>query len=391
MAAADELAFHEFEEATNLLAQTPDATTTRSDQLTPQGHVAVAMGSGGSYGTEDDAEESDKAALLQEEKQQPGFWTFGYYQTFFDVDTSQVLDRIKGSLLPRPGHNFVRHHLRNRPDLYGPFWICATLAFVLAVTGNLTLVLAQRRDPSIHYSPQFHKVLLLPAAASGAPRTSPPGHSPAPKHTAATHPAKVHGDLGRLEPTGEKLLPAVAEAYPRHCAEPPTPLEVRATRRSFCLSGPSGGDASACPAPKTVTEGSPGTSRSFCYFTDFSYKANTFIFYAKVIQRIYIKAGRGIEQGASRAAIAPWALPARTVGSKRATPALAVPPLTGVPSLWALGLAPPHLSLRVLETGRSRRKLPVLKHTFPCLFCFSFLEGSLQGPFPDWGGTKMPL
>lgn len=39
----------------------------------------------------------------------------------------------------------------------GPFWICATLAFVLAVTGNLTVVLAQRRDPSIHYSPQFHK------------------------------------------------------------------------------------------------------------------------------------------------------------------------------------------------------------------------------------------
>lgn len=39
----------------------------------------------------------------------------------------------------------------------GPFWICATLAFVLAVTGNLTLVLAQRRDPSIYYSPQFHK------------------------------------------------------------------------------------------------------------------------------------------------------------------------------------------------------------------------------------------
>lgn len=39
----------------------------------------------------------------------------------------------------------------------GPFWICATLAFVLAITGNLTMVLAQRRDPSIHYSPQFHK------------------------------------------------------------------------------------------------------------------------------------------------------------------------------------------------------------------------------------------
>ncbi|XP_005588038.3 protein YIPF2 isoform X1 [Macaca fascicularis] len=163
MASADELTFHEFEEATNLLAETPDAaTTSRSDQLTPQGHVAVAVGSGSSYGAEDEVEEeSDKAALLQEkQQQQPGFWTFSYYQSFFDVDTSQVLNRIKGSLLPRPGHNFVRHHLRNRPDLYGPFWICATLAFVLAVTGNLTLVLAQRRDPSIHYSPQFHKVTV---------------------------------------------------------------------------------------------------------------------------------------------------------------------------------------------------------------------------------------
>ncbi|XP_036137807.1 protein YIPF2 isoform X1 [Molossus molossus] len=161
MAAADELAFHEFEEATNLLAETPYvATTSISDQLTPKGHVAVAVGSGGSYGADDEVEESDKTALLQEEKQQPGFWTFSYYQSFFDVDTLQVLDRIKGSLLPRPGHSFVRHHLRNRPDLYGPFWICATLAFVLAITGNLTIVLAQRRDPSIHYGPQFHKVTV---------------------------------------------------------------------------------------------------------------------------------------------------------------------------------------------------------------------------------------
>uniref|UniRef100_A0A2K5RT32 Yip1 domain family member 2 n=1 Tax=Cebus imitator TaxID=2715852 RepID=A0A2K5RT32_CEBIM len=125
MAAADELTFHEFEEATNLLAETPDAaTTSRSDQPTSQGHVAVAVGSGDSYGAEDEVEEeSDKAALLQEkqqqqQQQQPGFWTFSYYQSFFDVDTSQVLDRIKGSLLPRPGHNFVRHYLRNRPDLY---------------------------------------------------------------------------------------------------------------------------------------------------------------------------------------------------------------------------------------------------------------------------------
>ena len=53
----------EFEEATNLLAQTPNETTTRSDQLSPKGHVAVAMDSGGSYGAEDEVEESDKTVV----------------------------------------------------------------------------------------------------------------------------------------------------------------------------------------------------------------------------------------------------------------------------------------------------------------------------------------
>ncbi|XP_041512643.1 protein YIPF2 isoform X2 [Microtus oregoni] len=119
MAATDELAFHEFEEATNLLAETPNAaTTSQSDALTSREHVAVVMESGIAYGAEEMEEEGDRTSLLQEEKPQPRFWTFDYYQSFFDVDTSQVLDRIKGSLLPHPGHNFVWHHLRNRPDLY---------------------------------------------------------------------------------------------------------------------------------------------------------------------------------------------------------------------------------------------------------------------------------
>lgn len=66
----------------------------------------------------------------------------------------------------------------------GPFWICATLAFVLAVTGNLTLVLAQRRDPSIHYSPQFHKGKqsgqgLVPGGAGGGGGAAAQGQLPA--------------------------------------------------------------------------------------------------------------------------------------------------------------------------------------------------------------------
>lgn len=53
----------EFEEATNLLAETPDVTTiSRSDPRTPEGQVAVAVGSGGGYGAEDEVE-SDKTAV----------------------------------------------------------------------------------------------------------------------------------------------------------------------------------------------------------------------------------------------------------------------------------------------------------------------------------------
>lgn len=37
-------------------------TISRSDQRTPEGHVAVAVGSGGSYGAEDEVE-SDKTAV----------------------------------------------------------------------------------------------------------------------------------------------------------------------------------------------------------------------------------------------------------------------------------------------------------------------------------------
>lgn len=38
----------------------------------------------------------------------------------------------------------------------GPFWICATLVFALAVSGNLSHLTEKRASPTYHYSPQFH-------------------------------------------------------------------------------------------------------------------------------------------------------------------------------------------------------------------------------------------
>ncbi|XP_003216836.1 protein YIPF2 [Anolis carolinensis] len=157
MAASEELKFHEFDEAMDLLAVNANATTSSVGEQ--QSHTTVDMSS--SYNEEPEPEEEDdKTELLSFQKKQSSFWTFEYYQAFFDVDTYQVLDRIKGSVLPVPGKNFIWHRLRHNPDLYGPFWICATLVFTLAISGNLSNFLEKMGSPSFHYSPQFHKVTI---------------------------------------------------------------------------------------------------------------------------------------------------------------------------------------------------------------------------------------
>ncbi|KAL8109385.1 hypothetical protein AgCh_025468 [Apium graveolens] len=68
-------------------------------------------------------------------------FTVGAYKPYFDVDTSDVLDRIKDSLLPFDGSFYEK--TSDRPDLYGPFWICTTLIFVAAAISTLVTYLAQ--------------------------------------------------------------------------------------------------------------------------------------------------------------------------------------------------------------------------------------------------------
>ncbi|KAI1884478.1 hypothetical protein AGOR_G00226800 [Albula goreensis] len=156
MATPDDLKFQEFEEATDLLSADPGATTlsVSAPSTSPEPKdVKLDL-------SEDEEGQEENSELLGREKQTGGFWTFEYYQSFFNVDTMQVLDRIKGSMIPLPGRNFVKHHLRSNPDLYGPFWICATLVFSMAISGNLSNFLSQKGDPKNHYRPQFHRVTI---------------------------------------------------------------------------------------------------------------------------------------------------------------------------------------------------------------------------------------
>ena len=89
-------------------------------------------------------------------------WTFAYYQELFDVDTSTVLNRVKGSMIPLPSHNFSRSYVKGKPDMYGPFWICATLVVCYGVCGNLTSLFHNSSNPDYTYHTNFQ---LLPIAA----------------------------------------------------------------------------------------------------------------------------------------------------------------------------------------------------------------------------------
>ncbi|NP_001297839.1 Yip1 domain family, member 2 [Esox lucius] len=159
MASPDDLKFQEFEEATDLLSADPGASTL---SMSGTSSTAPASATGDIKLDMSDNEEGqeESSELLGGEKRTSAFWTFEYYQSFFNVDTMQVLDRVKGSVMPLPGRNFVRHTLRSSPDLYGPFWICVTLVFSVAISGNLSTFLRSMGDSQYHYRPQFHRVMI---------------------------------------------------------------------------------------------------------------------------------------------------------------------------------------------------------------------------------------
>lgn len=159
----DPFEFREFEEAESLLESDRDAVTIsmNEEDLKPQKQKA-AGGFGGD--DEDPLSGDDREELLSGKTKNAPFWTFEYYQKFFDVETHNVKERIIGSLLPWPGKNFIHVYLRRNPDLYGPFWICTTLVFAIAISGNFSKFLANLGKPKYKYTPEFQKVTIAATA-----------------------------------------------------------------------------------------------------------------------------------------------------------------------------------------------------------------------------------
>ena len=61
-------------------------------------------------------------------------WIFSllFWQQYFDVDTEDVAVRIKNAIIS-PMSGTFRDVIGDNPDLWGPFWVCATLIFINAL------------------------------------------------------------------------------------------------------------------------------------------------------------------------------------------------------------------------------------------------------------------
>lgn len=92
------------------------------------------------------------------------FWSFEYYQQFFDVDTDQVKNRILWGMIPRPGVSYIHNVIKPKPDLYGPFWISVTLIFTIAVSGNVANYL--QFAPLEHYQWKYDFHIISFAATA---------------------------------------------------------------------------------------------------------------------------------------------------------------------------------------------------------------------------------
>jgi len=84
-------------------------------------------------------------------------WQVEYYQKYFNVNTTDVLQKIIGSMMPTFNQSYLINRIRPNPDLYGPFWICVTLIFTIAITGNIVNYM-QNFGTDYKWHTDFHKV-----------------------------------------------------------------------------------------------------------------------------------------------------------------------------------------------------------------------------------------
>lgn len=70
-------------------------------------------------------------------------WQLQYYQPYFDIDTYNLLLRLRSPFLILGKKKIFDIESNEKSDLYGPFWITITLAFLMAAMGNFSRFINQ--------------------------------------------------------------------------------------------------------------------------------------------------------------------------------------------------------------------------------------------------------
>ena len=111
---------------------------------------------------------SDPLETEKKPKLKKTSWVFSaaYYQQFFDVDADDVLRRARHALLT-PWRDGFQALYDDTPDLYGPFWVCATLVFLIAMGGQYASYLSGNAATRAAWSFDPRAVAASAAAAYG--------------------------------------------------------------------------------------------------------------------------------------------------------------------------------------------------------------------------------
>ncbi|CAH1392594.1 unnamed protein product [Nezara viridula] len=88
----------------------------------------------------------------------PTIFSLSYFQKFFNVNTEDVVKRIKDSMVPSLKADYYESLIKARPDLYGPVWVCLTLSFSLTIGSNLFDYFNTNRNQMEHWKYGFHVI-----------------------------------------------------------------------------------------------------------------------------------------------------------------------------------------------------------------------------------------
>lgn len=97
---------------------------------------------------------------------QSSMFSFQYYRRFFDVTTEEVFSRIRAAIIP-----MERRFLHNieKPDLYGPVWITATISFLTFAFGNISLWIRRGKDFTYSFGSLVFTYVVLNLWTFGGP------------------------------------------------------------------------------------------------------------------------------------------------------------------------------------------------------------------------------